>query len=65
VAYLELDGVIVMRREPRPGAANSGERGGKGRQYQISGREVKNAVLYEGAQCLPERVVRYKVCKAG
>jgi Uncharacterised protein family (UPF0236) len=58
VAYLELDGVMVMRREPRPGAsaaaACSEGRGGKGRQYQVSGREVKNAVWYEGTQCLPE-----------
>jgi hypothetical protein len=56
VAYLELDGVIVMRREalPMTAAAASGGRGGKGRQYQVSGREVKNAVLYDGAQCLPE-----------
>jgi hypothetical protein len=53
VAYLELDGVIVMKREALPVAA-AGGRGGKGRQYQVSGREVKNAVLYEGAQCLPE-----------
>jgi hypothetical protein len=45
VAYLEVDGVMVMKREPRPGAAAAGGRGGPGRQYQVSGREVKNAVL--------------------
>jgi Uncharacterised protein family (UPF0236) len=55
VAYLEVDGVLVMTRtptetssEPKPG------RGGPGRQYEVSGREVKNAVLYEATACAKE-----------
>lgn len=55
VAYLEVDGVHVMTRtqakassEPQPG------RGGPGRRYEVSGREVKNAVLYEAAACAKE-----------
>lgn len=55
VAYLEVDGVHVMTRtatptssDPKPG------RGGPGRQYEVSGREVKNAVLYEATACAKE-----------
>jgi hypothetical protein len=55
VAYLEVDGVHVMTRtrveassEPQPG------RGGPGRHYEVSGREVKNAVLYEATACAQE-----------
>ena len=55
VAYLEVDGVHVMTRtqaktssKPQPG------RGGPGRRYEVSGREVKNAVLYEATACAKE-----------
>jgi hypothetical protein len=56
VAYLEVDGVPVLTREttdtappePQPG------RGGSGREDVVRGREVKNAVLYDGAACAHE-----------
>jgi hypothetical protein len=64
VAYLELDGVIPMTRERLTGkeiepadhrrqqrAKKNKVRGGKGRRYRIVGREVKNAVLYDGKDC--------------
>jgi hypothetical protein len=54
VAYLEVDGVYVMTREETATAATPAGRGGPGRQYAVSGREVKNAVLYEGAACACE-----------
>lgn len=54
LAYIEVDGVVPMTREldaarsaPVPGA-----RGGKGLRYDLIGREVKNAVLYDGADCV-------------
>lgn len=53
VAYLELDGVIVMTREGQTDGPGEG-RGGKGRTYTVAGREVKNAVLYRGEQCAQE-----------
>ena len=56
VAYLEMDGVIVITREEL--SKNEAEsvvgRGGKGRKYKVEGREVKNAVLYDGTQCAQE-----------
>lgn len=64
VAYLELDGVIPLTREELTGkeltpaerrrqqrAKKNNVRGGKGRRYRIVGREVKNAVLYDGKDC--------------
>lgn len=55
VAYLEVDGVLVMTRtatatssDPKPG------RGGPGRKYEVGGREVKNAVLYRASACAKE-----------
>jgi hypothetical protein len=67
VAYLELDGVIPMTREELHGkelsaadrrqqrrASEQGARGGRGRRYRLVGREVKNAVLYDGANCARE-----------
>jgi len=63
-AYLELDGVIPITREELTGqelepadrrrqqrAKKNKVRGGKGRRYRIVGREVKNAVLYDGKDC--------------
>jgi hypothetical protein len=71
VAYLELDGVIPMTREPVPRdelsakdkqrieqAAREKARGGKARRYRMVGREVKNAVLYEAKDCAKESVER-------
>lgn len=59
VAYLELDGVIVPTREE---AAGSGEdrkgRGGPGRKYEVRGREVKNAIVYEDSACARESETR-------
>lgn len=64
VAYMEIDGVIPITREPIPEAQLSKKdrkrlalaklekaRGGKARRYEIVGREVKNAVLYDGKDC--------------
>lgn len=64
VAYLEIDGVIPITREPIPEVQLSKKdrkrleqaklekaRGGKARRYEIVGREVKNAVLYDGKDC--------------
>jgi len=56
-AYLEMDGVFVMTREEDPTRrqpAEPGARGGKGRRYDMEGREVKNAVLYTDAACAEE-----------
>lgn len=66
VAYLEIDGVIPLTRvelnddELTPQekrritrAKKTKARGGKGRRYRIVGREVKNAVLYDGKDCTP------------
>ena len=67
IAYLELDGVIPMTREQLTGKQLSAKdrrrqlrakehkaRGGKGRRYRMIGREVKNAVLYDGKDCAKE-----------
>ncbi len=64
VAYLEVDGVVPITREELVGkelspadrrrqtrAKKQKARGGKGRRYRIVGREVKNAVLYDGKDC--------------
>jgi hypothetical protein len=71
VAYLELDGVIPITREERVGAEltdierqrqarakTDKARGGKGKRFRIVGREVKNAVLYDGKHCAAESVGR-------
>ena len=63
-AYLEVDGVLPMVREPVPHneltpadkrrltkAKKEKARGGKSRRWNISGREVKNAVLYRAEDC--------------
>lgn len=56
VAYVEVDGVFAMTRQldeersaPVPKA-----RGGKGRRYNLEGKEVKNAVLYTADACAQE-----------
>jgi hypothetical protein len=67
VAYLEMDGVFPMTRreledeeltdEDRQRLQQAKEekaRGGKGRRYEIVGREVKNAVLYRAESCAQE-----------
>lgn len=55
VAYLEMDGVLVpTRQEVEREPVADGGRGGKGRTYQIKGREVKNAIFYTGASCAQE-----------
>lgn len=67
LAYLELDGVIPITREELTGdelapadherqqrAKVDKARGGKARRYRIVGREVKNAVLYDGKDCAAE-----------
>jgi hypothetical protein len=55
VAYLEMDGVMVpTRQEVETAQTPVLGRGGKGRRYEVKGREVKNAVLYNGAQCAQE-----------
>jgi hypothetical protein len=67
VAYLEMDGVVPITREELTGkeltpverrrqqrAKKAGARGGKGKRYRIVGREVKNAVLYDGKDCVAE-----------
>jgi hypothetical protein len=67
VAYLEVDGVIPITRQELTNqeltpterrriqrAKKAKARGGKGRRYHIVGREVKNAVLYDGKDCAAE-----------
>jgi hypothetical protein len=67
VAYVELDGVVPITREELTGkelsandrrrqsrAKKQKARGGKARRYRIVGREVKNAVLYDGKDCAAE-----------
>ena len=67
VAYVEMDGVVPITREELTGkeltpaerrrqqrAKNAKARGGKGKRYRIVGREVKNAVLYDGKDCAAE-----------
>ena len=61
VAYLEVDGVSALTRQELTGkdltpadkrrqrrAKQEKARGGKGRRYCTAGKEVKNAVLYDG-----------------
>ncbi len=67
IAYVEIDGVVPITREELTGkelsaadrrrqsqAKQEKARGGKGRRYRIVGREVKNAVLYDGKDCVAE-----------
>jgi Uncharacterised protein family (UPF0236) len=67
VAYLETDGVVPITREEITGdelteldrekqaqAKAEKARGGKARRFNIVGREVKNAVLYDGKDCATE-----------
>lgn len=67
VVYLETDGVVPITREELTGkelcaadrrrqrrAKEQKARGGKARRYRIVGREVKNAVLYDGKDCATE-----------
>ena len=55
VAYLEIDGVSVpVRKEVERKEIEEKVQGGKGRKYEVRGREVKNAVLYEGSSCAEE-----------
>jgi len=61
VAYMETDGVIVMTRREDPERAvpaPPGSRGGKGRRYELEGREVKNAIVYRGDDCARESETR-------
>jgi hypothetical protein len=55
VVYLEADGVTVPVRQPveQKEPAVRG-RGGKGRRYELAGREVKNAILYPASACAQE-----------
>jgi Uncharacterised protein family (UPF0236) len=54
VAYLELDGVLVLTREETARDPAQAGRGGPGRHYEVTGREVKNAILYEDTACVQE-----------
>ena len=71
VAYIEIDGVIPITREEITGDELTAEdrekqakaktekaRGGKARRFRIVGREVKNAVLHDGKDCVAESVGR-------
>jgi len=71
VAYVEIDGVIPITREELGDedltdadrqrlaqAMQDKARGGKGRRFRIVGREVKNAVLYDGKDCVRESAER-------
>ena len=56
-AYFETDGVFAMVREydpERSKEAPPGARGGKGRRYEVAGREVKNGILYTDDDCATE-----------
>lgn len=54
VAYLELDGVLVLTRTETARDPVQAGRGGPGRHYEVTGREVKNAILYEDTACVQE-----------
>lgn len=67
IAYAEFDGVVPITREEMTGdelteedrqrqekAKTDKARGGKARRFRIVGREVKNAVLYDGKDCASE-----------
>ena len=71
VAYIEIDGVVPMTRERVPDSELTGadkkrldeaaaekSRGGKGRRFNLVGREVKNAVLYTADDCAQEGASR-------
>ena len=58
VAYLELDGVLVLTRAAPAGESAPPGRGGPGRHYTVTGREVKNAILYEDVACVQESARR-------
>jgi hypothetical protein len=58
VAYLELDGVLVLTREATARDPAEAGRGGPGRRYAVTGREVKNAILYEDTACVQESAGR-------
>ncbi len=56
VAYVEVDGVFAMTRQldKERSAPVVEARGGKGRRYNLEGKEVKNAVLYTADACAQE-----------
>jgi hypothetical protein len=67
LAYLEVDGVSALTRQELTGeeltpadkrrqrqAEEEKARGGKGRRYHTAGKEVKNAVFYDGKACAEE-----------
>jgi hypothetical protein len=69
--YLEVDGVLPMTREEKPfeelsakdkakvrRAKKDKARGGRGRRYRLVGKEVKNAVIYDGSDCAQESASR-------
>lgn len=69
VAYLEIDGVLPLtrtevddyteaERKVQEKAKEEKVPGGKGRRYEIAGKEVKNAVLYDGDDCAAETLGR-------
>jgi hypothetical protein len=71
IAYMEIDGVIPITREELVGkeltdkdrdrqarAKADKAHGGRGKRFRIVGREVKNAVLYDGSDCAKESVGR-------
>lgn len=55
VVYLELDGVSMPVRQDveRPEPTRPG-RGDQGRRYELTGREIKNAILYQETACAKE-----------
>ena len=48
----------TSRQSKRERVRQNRARGGKGRRYRIVGREVKNAVLYDGKDCVRESAQR-------
>lgn len=60
VAYLEVDGVHVLTRKEDKSIKRAKGQAGPGRKYEVSGREVKNAVLYE-AKAVAQESERRKV----
>ncbi len=73
-AYLETDGVSALTRQELTGdeltpadkrrqrrAQQQHARGGKGRRYRTVGKEVKNAVLYDGHDCAQESPSRGRI----
>lgn len=76
VAYLEIDGVFPMTRTliPEENLSAKDKRklqrakankvpGGKARRYEVAGREVKNAVLYNAKECVKTSATRGCVLK--